>query len=141
MPAEPTVEDMKKVVVEQQKRPFVPNRWSENSVSYPFSYFFNSLFYGFVALHLVSIYRLVSVVLRFILHVHTIHCKKKHVFNPQPLLKFYHAVVGITRRVCISLIAGVISLHVFVVLARDSASVFNSGVHPRQEFTVIEKLL
>ena len=33
VPADPTVEDMKKVVIAQQKRPFVPNRWSENSVS------------------------------------------------------------------------------------------------------------
>lgn len=32
VPADPTVEDMKKVVIAQQKRPFVPNRWSENSV-------------------------------------------------------------------------------------------------------------
>ncbi|XP_068752319.1 activin receptor type-1-like isoform X1 [Montipora capricornis] len=32
VPAEPTAEDMKKIVVSQQKRPFVPNRWSENSV-------------------------------------------------------------------------------------------------------------
>lgn len=35
---EPTLQDMKKVVVEQQKRPFVPNRWSENSVSVSFDF-------------------------------------------------------------------------------------------------------
>lgn len=33
VPGEPTLQDMKKVVVVQQKRPFVSNRWSENSVS------------------------------------------------------------------------------------------------------------
>ena len=38
VPGEPTLQDMKKVVVEQQKRPFVPNRWSENSVSVSFDF-------------------------------------------------------------------------------------------------------
>lgn len=31
--ANPSYDEMKKVVTEQEKRPLVPNRWTENSVS------------------------------------------------------------------------------------------------------------
>lgn len=39
VPSNPTYDDMKKVVSEQQKRPLVPNKWTENSVS---NQFFNA---------------------------------------------------------------------------------------------------